>query len=72
LGELRNRFVHYKWTGLTHDAESKELANALAAFEKTVDYLRRYERREIFGDRKGTSCLPSTVPSLAAPFSPAR
>jgi hypothetical protein len=53
LGELRNQYVHYKWRGRPADFEGDdEYEKVVADFEKTVAYLARYERREIFSGRK--------------------
>lgn len=52
LGELRNRYIHYKWRGRPADAgDNTEFADSVGTFEKTVAYLRRYQRREVFADR---------------------
>jgi hypothetical protein len=50
IGELRNTFVHYKWRRQPLDDRSdKNLAGAVRNIDKTITYLRRFERREVFG-----------------------
>jgi hypothetical protein len=53
LAELRNAFVHYKWAA--HDdagmeQRDKQVRGALDPIEKTVTYLRRYERKNLLGN----------------------
>jgi hypothetical protein len=47
LAELRNSFVHYKWTYVAVDSVDEQTARArsvLGEIEKTVAYLRRYDQ----------------------------
>jgi hypothetical protein len=52
LSDVRNAFVHYKWQGEGEDRpHQKALARAIEDVEKTVTYLRRFERREVYGGK---------------------
>ncbi|MCX4244205.1 hypothetical protein [Paraliomyxa miuraensis] len=53
VADLRNAFVHYKWRPSPDLTPSKkETARALANVEKTVAYMRRYERRVMYSGKK--------------------
>jgi hypothetical protein len=52
LSERRNQYVHYKWKGLNESrSEARSVRQLIETTEKTVRYLRRYERSVVFGDR---------------------
>jgi hypothetical protein len=54
LSDLRNGFVHYKWKSRSDPdtQEERELQTAIASMPAVIRYLKRYERRIIFGDKK--------------------
>lgn len=53
ISELRNAFVHYKWTMTDIDASPREqdtaivVAKALKNYEKTIKYLHKYESDKV-------------------------
>lgn len=52
LNELRNAFVHYKWKAVDVDSDDpfeSELEETLKKFKKSITYLKRYERKHIYG-----------------------
>jgi hypothetical protein len=59
LSETRNQYVHYKWKGIDEDEphDAKRLESLIEDAEKTITYLRRYERSVVFGDRKRATVL---------------
>lgn len=69
LADERNAFVHYKWLETDIDAptakESDRLARIFAEFEKTVRYLRAYDRSNMRGvDRRRIGKLAARIPAL--------
>jgi hypothetical protein len=55
ITDLRNSFVHYKWKGKSGEIdkrEDKELEDSLKLIERTVKYLRHYEDKYIFHQKK--------------------
>jgi uncharacterized protein YutE (UPF0331/DUF86 family) len=46
--EARNSFVHYKWK-VENEQVEKETELILSRIEKTVKYVREYERRYLLG-----------------------
>jgi hypothetical protein len=51
LMEARNSFVHYKWKAVSEQANN-EIKVVLSRIEKTVKYIRNYERKHILGISK--------------------
>lgn len=51
LMEVRNSFVHYKWKAVNEQANN-EIKVILSKIEKTVKYIRDYERKHILGVSK--------------------
>jgi hypothetical protein len=51
LMEARNSFVHYKWKAVNEQANN-EIKVILSKIEKTVKYIRDYERKHILGVSK--------------------
>jgi hypothetical protein len=53
IGDLRNWFIHYKWQGEGEDLPQRTAVNrAVENIDKSITYLRRFERRELFGEEK--------------------
>jgi hypothetical protein len=50
--QLRNSFVHYKFSVGTRDDEEDRYKGAISAAEKAVKYLMRFEQRHIFKGAK--------------------
>ena len=51
LMEVRNSFVHYKWKAV-NEQRNNEIKVILSKVEKTVKYIRDYERKHILGVSK--------------------
>ncbi len=51
LMEARNSFVHYKWKAV-NEQRNREIKAILSTIEKTVKYIRDYERKHILGISK--------------------
>jgi hypothetical protein len=71
IAELRNRFVHYKWKGTSLDEldvaeerNERERTNGIAAVEKAIAYLLRYESKYVF--RGGLSAVKKFTSSRSA------
>lgn len=47
IGDIRSRYIHFKWHPENEDLEKKEEKELLKA-EETVRYLRRFEEMNIF------------------------
>jgi hypothetical protein len=56
LGEVRNRYVHYKWKRRAYDDEERrdtiELQTVVERAERTVQYLHLYEEAVVFGGKR--------------------
>src|SRR5205085_10803209 len=51
INDLRNAFIHYKWKAEADEVE-RNRERALAAVGKTIRYLRAYENRYVYSNKK--------------------